>query len=61
MVGERIDGHAVRLLHRRDILNPGARCRIDDREHRAVGIGESGQVKALVAPVIPDLIAAARL
>ena len=30
MVGERIDRHAVGLLHRGDILDPGARCSIDD-------------------------------
>ena len=61
MVGERIDGHAVGLLHGSDLLGPGVRRRIDDREHGAGGVREGGEVKALVAPVVPDLVAAARL
>ena len=61
VVGERIDRYAMGLLHRREILNPGVSRDIDDREHRAGRVGEGSQVKALVAPVVPHLVATARL
>src|SRR5579875_489908 len=61
VVGERVGGHAVGLLHRGYILDPGASGGIDDRKHRAGRVREGSQVKTLIAPVVPHLVAPARL